>query len=302
LRGLDHIIVVVVQIRRPGHVLDRIGGQPVLVAHPADSGGAHVEDHGTRLQLVNHLADASPGVLPARGTGAIEPQLVQFAVVCAQLAQLGQVELVVGIGILVLRGVAVPWREVEAEFHPVPPARIGDLAYYIAVTVLPGGRGHGVAGGRRGPQAEPVMVLGGQDHVFRSDVVGETDPFVGIEVIGVEDLWGEGAVAPLLTSEGVNPEVKEDAEAITLPGQLLGSGDKSACRWCCHDPSEPNIGSLPPPWRPKLNQSSISGSFAAQRSALWAALLSVIAGSSGSVIRHRFPVASAESAWGERST
>src|SRR5699024_5649136 len=99
-------------------------------------------------------------------------------------------------------------------------------------------------GGGGGPQAEAVMVLRGEDHVLRPDVAGQAHPLVGVEIAGVEDVRGEGSVAPFLAGEGVHAEVEEDAEAVSLPGELLGSGDKRMRRCGFHGTSQSNLGPL----------------------------------------------------------
>ena len=250
LAQVHHVGVVLVEIRGAGDVLDRVGGQAVLVAHPADGRRPHVEDHRLGLQLGDERTDAVPGVLPARGARPVEPQLVQLAVVRAQLPQLGEVELVVDLRVLVLRGVAVPGREVQAELHAVLPAGGGELRHHVAGAVAPRGGGDGVVGRRGGPQAEAVVMLRGEDHVDGAEVAGGAHPLVGVEVAGREEVGGHGAVAPLLAREGVDPEVEEDAEAILLPLQLFRGGTEDigvgggAVRGCVHAPIRSDIGPL----------------------------------------------------------
>src|SRR5690606_27710822 len=113
-------------------------------------------------------------------------------------------------------------------------------------------------GGRRSPEAKTVVVLRGEHDIARPELLRGPDPFVGVEVARVEERGREGAVAPLLPGEGVDAEVEEDAEAVTLPGELLGGrGEgrgggigcrrrrrrrRGGCLWG-HGNSPPKIGS-----------------------------------------------------------
>src|SRR5699024_3762270 len=101
---------------------------------------------------------------------------------------------------------------------------LGELADQVSPAVLPRRGRDRVVGGRGGPQAEAIVVLGGEDDVLRAELSSQSGPLLDVEVGGVEELWGERAVAPFPTGEGVDPEVEEDPETVTLPGELRGCG------------------------------------------------------------------------------
>jgi len=83
---------VVAELGSADHVVDRLGGETVLIADPADGGAAHVEHHRPRLVRVDHVHDRRPVVGVPLRPGPVEPQLGELAVPGAQLGQLGPVE------------------------------------------------------------------------------------------------------------------------------------------------------------------------------------------------------------------
>ncbi len=70
------------------------------------------------------------------------------------------------------------------------------------------------------PQAEAVVVLGGQDHGTEAGRAGGARPLTGIEPVRVEDRRILGAVSPLAVGEGVHAEVEEHRQLVALPGEL----------------------------------------------------------------------------------
>ena len=59
--------------------------------------------------------------------------------------------------------VAIPWGEVDPEPKVVLPACVGYLTDHIPFAIAPGTVLHGVFGMLRGPEAEAVVVLAGQN-------------------------------------------------------------------------------------------------------------------------------------------
>ena len=225
----------------PGAKSSRFEGGPrgvardaLLVADPAHVGAGVAEHHGVGLQVADDLPRVLPVVvrpavdrplLPRAAVVAVaavrpvEPDLEERPVARHQLPELAAVVLEVG-GPAVLRVVAVPRREVDAEGEPVPPARVGDLADDVALAAAPGAVLDGVLGELRGPQAEAVVVLGGEDEALQARRLRRADDLVGVEVGRVEDRRGLVPVAPLLVGEGVHREVQEAVDLELVPAEL----------------------------------------------------------------------------------
>jgi hypothetical protein len=175
-----------------------------------------------RLVALRDGHEAIPVVDASFGSRAVEPQLEQLTVTRAQLFELARIEIVVGVGVRVAGGVAIPRREVDPELHAGSLTRPGSFGYNI--TFVTGVR-HRVIGGRCGPQAEAIVVLGGQHQVLGACTLSDIDPLGGVELSGREAAWVERAVAPLFVVEGVDPEVAKQAELGFLPLQLRGRRD-----------------------------------------------------------------------------
>src|SRR5688572_11956724 len=80
--------------------------------------------------------------------------------------------------------------------------------------------------GLRGPEAEAVVVLRGQDERAKACALRDTRPAARIERCRVEDRRRLGAVAPLAVGERVHPEMQEDRELVAVPLPLCGGGNR----------------------------------------------------------------------------
>ena len=212
-----------------------VAGDALLVADPAHVGAGVAEHHGVGLQVADDLARVLPVVvrpavdrplLPRAAVVAVaavrpvEPDLEERPVARHQLPELAAVVLEVG-GPAVLRVVAVPRREVDAEGEPVPPARVGDLADHVALAAAPGAVLDGVLGELRGPQAEAVVVLGGEDEALQARRLGRARRSGRRRTsVGSKIRRGLVPVAPLLVGEGVHREVQEAVELELVPAEL----------------------------------------------------------------------------------
>src|ERR1041385_5344819 len=81
-------------------------------------------------------------------------------------------------------------------------------------------------GGAAGPEAEAVVVLGGEDHRAESGGMGGAGPLSRVEPSGREDGGVLATVAPLPVGEGVDAEVQEERQLVPLPGELGGGGPR----------------------------------------------------------------------------
>jgi hypothetical protein len=204
------------------------GGEVALVEAP-------VGQHRLRLQGADHGPHAGVAVL---GHVHIPPDAVQLAVVGAQLPDLRLQEGHVGVPVrpvallrarqLVVPSLVrvvgvVPVRDgvVEAERDAPPVAGVRQEAD----DVPPVRRAHHVVVGLGGvPQAEAVVVLGGDAEVLHPHLLEQVEPGLGIEAGGVPALAQGGvlpagdAAAPLVLlvpgADGVQPPVHEHPEAL----------------------------------------------------------------------------------------
>ena len=77
-----------------------------------------------------------------------------------------------------------------------------------------------MVGGGGGPEAEAVVVLGGEDDALHAGTLERAHPLLGIEALGGEGLSGGVAIAPLEVVEGVEAEVHEGVSLQLLPLDL----------------------------------------------------------------------------------
>jgi hypothetical protein len=83
-----------------------------------------------------------------------------------------------------------------------------------------------VLGELRGPEAEPIVVLGGQDEQLDAGVFEHSRPLAGVKVGRVEQRWVFLALTPLAVGEGVHAKVGKGDKLVPLPGQLLRAGQR----------------------------------------------------------------------------
>jgi hypothetical protein len=128
---------------------------------------------------------AGAAVVAVAAVGAVEPDGEQFAVLGEQFAQLVAVigEVLRAAVILVM---AIPGREVDAEADAVPLAGVADFADDVAFAAFPGAVLDRVFGELGRPEAESVVMFGGEDEALHAGLLGDTDDLVGVEVGGVE--------------------------------------------------------------------------------------------------------------------
>ena len=75
-----------------------------------------------------------------------------------------------------------------------------------------------------GPEAEAVVMFGGEDNAGHASFFGSRYPLTAVEGGGVEDVFGFGSFAPFKAGEGIGSEVAEHVYLHSLPADLLGGG------------------------------------------------------------------------------
>ena len=222
LEVLAHSIV----IHRGGghHAPLALARQARLVAHPAhirprdgdDTLGVALADGGIEAVPVILLA-LTVGPLAA---GAIEPNLVDGAIVIEELVELPHKEVVVGRR-TIARLVAIPRREVHPHAHPLGLARRHELAADVPPPPAPRRGSHRVLRQLARPKAEAIVMLRREDGQLNPRRLRRADPLPAIERSGVELPGILLAIAPLAASVGIHPKVEEGGQLIALPSHLL---------------------------------------------------------------------------------
>ena len=168
----------------PGHDGPfREPGRAAFVADPAHVGAAVVEDAGVGL-IFPHQIDISPeivfllfavGTLAAR---AVKPHDEHVAVFREQAPS----------AVLYNNryrprcrkgGYSDPRGKIEAEFDAALTAGVGKFPYHVALTAPEGRMLHGMFRIFAGPQAEAVMMLGGENQSAHARGFGHLHPLVG---------------------------------------------------------------------------------------------------------------------------
>ena len=197
--------------------------------------GAHVaEDKGLWLEDGHGAVEERPIILllapvGAFAVGTVEPLFEDRAVMAKGVEQRLTEGLVVGGG-AVGGSVAVPRGDVDTHFYAPFAASVGEAAQHVALALQPLALGHGVRAGGVGPEAEAVVMFGGEDDATHACSLGCGDPLVAVEGGGIEDVFGFGTLAPLFAGEGVGAEMAEHVHLHALPPHLLGCGARAIGR------------------------------------------------------------------------
>ena len=226
-----------------------VGGVGIafLVAHPATAGAAVGEDDGLGLQTLDHLPRAREiiigaavyralfacaAVIAVAAVGTVKPYLEDVAILGEQFFELC-VEVLYIQGSAVESLVTVPGREIDAKLESVFLAGCRQFAHDVALAVLVGGVAHAVVGILGGPEAEAVVVLGGDDDALHAGVVERLGPLLAVEAGRVETLQRGVAISPLAVAKGVGTKVDEGIGLHLLPSHLVLGGQRRDGRRSC---------------------------------------------------------------------
>ena len=151
----------------------------------------------------------------AFAAGAVEPLLEEGSVGGVDFAQGVDEDVVIGWG-AVGGVVAVPGGDVDAHLE----VRVVGVDGGAECAEDVEGVGYGVVAEAAGPEAEAVVVLGGEDDAAEAGLSGHVDPLAAVEGARAEEVGGFGAGAPLGAAEGVGAEVAEHVYLHALPREL----------------------------------------------------------------------------------
>ena len=123
----------------------------------------------------------------------------------------------------------VPRGEVKSEFYSVLLTGGSHFADHIAFSALPGTCRHRMVREPGRPEAEPVVMPGGDDHHFHAGIANRADPLAGVESCRVKERRIFVPLSPLVSRKGVDAKMEKGDEFEALPGKLVGRrGDQ--CR------------------------------------------------------------------------
>ena len=209
----------------PGHDGPfREPGRAAFVADPAHVGAAVVEDAGVGL-IFPHQIDISPKIvfLPfavgAFAAGAVKPHHEHIAVFREKLRQLGFIILIIGLG-AVKGAIPIPGGKIEAEFDAALTAGVGKFPHHVALTAPEGRMLHGMFRIFAGPQAEAVMMLGGENQSAHARGFGHLHPLAAIQARGIENSGILPARAPFPAGKGIHAEMDKAVKAHIQPALL----------------------------------------------------------------------------------
>src|SRR2546425_6980789 len=156
-------------------------------------------------------------VVAVAAVRAVEEDLEDRPVLGQQLAQLiaivGEV-----FGPPIILVIAVPRREVHAEFDALPGAGRRDFLDDVAASCTPRTVLDRVLGIARRPETETVVVFAGEDQPFHPAVPRGSYDLVGIKIGGIEQRGRLVAVTPLAVGKRVEREMQEAVELELVPG------------------------------------------------------------------------------------
>lgn len=131
-----------------------------------------------------------------------------------------------------IRGsIAIPRRDIYAELEIGLAAGIGEVAKDISLPILPMALFYGVVAGGIGPEAETVVMFGGDDDAAEAGGTSHSSPLVAVEVRGVEDIFGLGAGSPFSPRESVGTEMTEHIHLHALPTYLSFGRTRAERGW-----------------------------------------------------------------------
>src|SRR5262249_17932551 len=116
--------------------------------------------------------------------------------------------------------VAIPRRQIEAGLQSFRAARVDEFAHDVAPAAAKRRARDGMVRCLCRPQAEAVVMFRREAHPAGTAGLRSPPPLPRVQLFGSEDRGRFLAVAPLAIGEGVDAEVQEQRELVTLPGEL----------------------------------------------------------------------------------
>ena len=225
-------------------------GKTPLVAHPTTPGSAVAEDDGIGLPMVYNLVDAreivvvtavdgtaftGTAIVSVAAIGTVEPDFEEAAVARQNLLELLIIIVYIGRS-AVIRMVAVPRRQIQAQFKAVLVTGIADflqevdLSLCILRTVI--GRICNVVFCQIArPHGETVMMFGHDNNALHAGIAESTHPLVHILTGGIEHFRVSIAIPPLTVAESIEAIMHKGIGLHLLPTNLIVLGKRGyGCR------------------------------------------------------------------------
>src|SRR5262249_16363592 len=116
--------------------------------------------------------------------------------------------------------ITVPRRDINSKLKPILAASRRHLFEDVAFSIPPFRVLNRVGCGIGRPQAEAIVMLGGDDHALHSSVLDYPGPPAAIERRRVEIIRANTAFTPFLIGECIHSKMNECVVLQLLPGQL----------------------------------------------------------------------------------
>ena len=171
-----------------------------------------------------------PAIPSVTTVGPIEPHLEDITIASEQLFELMDVVFHIK-GSAVERLMAVPRRQIHTHLQSLFTAGLCQFAQHIPLAVAKRAVAHAVVGIHRGPEAETIVMLGGDDDATQTGSLAGPCPLPGIESGGGEEAWRSVAISPFTVFKRVQPEVDEGIGLQLLPCHLTGRGQRLHRQW-----------------------------------------------------------------------
>ena len=133
---------------------------------------------------------------------------------------MGQVVLIIQQIMAISPIMPIPRRQIQPHIDAVGSGGGDKLLNDVSSAVLPRAADDRVGGVFGRPEAEAVVVLGGENHEGNSGGGGSGGPLGGVERSGIEEGGGLSASAPFGVGESVGSKVEEHDDFSLLPFQL----------------------------------------------------------------------------------
>ena len=127
---------------------------------------------------------------------------------------------IIVIGSAVAGIVPVPGGDVYAKLDSVFLACFRELCQDVSLSVFPLALGNGMGAFRIGPEAEAVVVLGGNNYAFEPGSLCGCGPLAAVKVRRAEEVLRLLSAPPFLSAECVGAKVAEHVHFHLLPFQL----------------------------------------------------------------------------------
>ena len=139
----------------------------------------------------------------------VEPDFMYFTIIGEQFRQLPNKKIIVTGRVSITFRIPVPGRKIYSKLHIIFVTGSTKFFHYIALSVFPRRRGHGMFGSSRWPKAETVVMFCSQKHHFKAGFLEGTYPLFSIQFRRIKERGIFFPVPPFTSGKGVDTKMKE---------------------------------------------------------------------------------------------